>query len=647
VSASARRLRVGVVGGGPGGLWLAIRLLRDVGDGVEVVVYDASDDDSGRGLVLDADFLRRGLSAEPAAFTAALRRAQTWDAVTLMSTDGMRVRSGGHRITGVARSDMLTALRDAASDRGARLRPGRVDPRIVAAEHDLLVGADGAGSATRQVMGEFGTRIDQGRAMYLWMSTPCRLPAGFVLHTDPCGTFVGHTYPFEDGQNSFVVECRPGTLQRAGLDAADRLDVERDLARRFGPVLDGEPLRARTFPWRPFRTVFNDRWSVRRCVLLGDAAHTAHYSIGSGTALAIDDAEVLAASLASGSPVRAALRDFEAERREVVAAAQRDAVGSRLWFEEMDEHRRLAGTRLMFSLRTRRALNSYASLARRDSGFVHEVVRQVAGPTWREDRPLPPPRLLPLRLGPLRLPTRLVIPAGSGPAPPGLRHASPDGWPGPGSRSSAASADAPVAVLVRCSGGTGSDAELPAVTTADCVVLVPTGGCWREVAGQVAQRVRPDAAIGVLVPDQAVIDELARDDWTPGRPWDVVLAPAQPGSSRVERTELAYAAHRLGAPVWLWDTTLDPDEADTLIAAGRIDLCSVIAVDGQAGTGTPSAAATNARPSSVGTEIRTTPGTPRSRPALAVTEPAASRSSISSSSSTGTRRKLASESTGR
>ena len=161
-----------------------------------------------------------------------------------------------------------------------------------------MVGADGAGGAVRQASASaFGTSVASGVTRYLWMRARARLDPGFSFISTEHGAFVAHVYPYSERHSALVVESRPECLASAGLLHADRAAAERILRRVFSDHLELDGLRAVTFPWQSFRTVRNRSWHAGNRVLIGDAAHTAHFSVGSGTRLAIEDAVVLAAEL--------------------------------------------------------------------------------------------------------------------------------------------------------------------------------------------------------------------------------------------------------------------------------------------------------------------------------------------------------------
>lgn len=472
------RRRCVIVGGGPAGLYLAIELARqDAGFTVDVYDDAAASGREGVGIVLDAAFVDGLVQRDPVSGSAVAAASQSWDTVRLRIGDE-QFATGGHRIYGVSRAALVETLRERAASLRVRVREQRAKPSQLAGECAVLVGADGAASAVRGWRAkQHGVSLSDGRTRYLWMRAEARLPAGFCFLNTPHGAYVAHTYPYTDSHSAVVVECRPATLAAAGLIEADRGHVERALERLFADHLGRAPLAAATFPWRAFRTVRTARWHIGHQILIGDAAHTTHFSAGSGTRLAIEDAVTLAAQLASQPHVTQAAARYEAARRPPVTALQADGHGSQLWFEDLDRHLALPPYQLAFALRTRRDVNTFRWLRERDPGFVERVMaivradRRTVGAVALDGVA---PRKLPLRLGTRVLPSRAV-----------------------------------------------SLDSLAAIT---------------------AERA------------------------------NFVVVPAGAAGGRVERTLLAEELrNRDGHTVLLWAPGLPADEADTLIAAGRID----------------------------------------------------------------------------
>ena len=273
-----------IVGGGPAGLALAVELLRRRA-GLDVEVYDEPAPD-GTGIVLEAEFVEMLAERDPDSGTAIRRAAQRWDIVRLR-TDDAELLTGGHVILGIGRKRLLDILRDRAGELGAMVHPRRYDPAEALGPSDLLVGADGAGSAIRQFHADVhGPAIATGGTRYLWMWADIALAPGFWFRRSRWGALITHVYPYEERASAVIVECTPRTLRDAGLDDLDPQQVEDRLTDLFADELGDARLRCSAFPWRPFRTVVNRRWRASNQILVGDAAHTTHFTVGSGTRLA-------------------------------------------------------------------------------------------------------------------------------------------------------------------------------------------------------------------------------------------------------------------------------------------------------------------------------------------------------------------------
>ncbi len=266
---------------------------------------------------------------------------------------------------------------------------------------DLIVGADGASSAVRTALArEFIPMLDRRRCRYIWLGTDLVFEAFkfFIAETEH-GVIQAHAYPYDDRMSTFIVEMHERTWERLGL--GDR-SIDEGVAwseELFADVLDGHRLFANKSRWINFVTVRNRRWCVDNVVLLGDAAHTAHFSIGSGTKLAMEDAVSLAWAFRSfGDDVHAATACYEAERRPIVESTQRAAQASLEWFEGIGRHVDQGHLQFAFNLLTRSRRVTYDNLRMRDPSFVRSV------------HPDPrPPMFTPLRLRGLELRNRVVV----------------------------------------------------------------------------------------------------------------------------------------------------------------------------------------------------------------------------------------------
>lgn len=412
--------RVAVLGGGPGGLYVA-RLLKLAHPRCEVTVHEQGDPETtfGFGVGLAAGTQRRLDAADPDTLRDLAAAGLRHDMTLQVGADRVRVRND--RLIGIARTELLAILARHAEKAGVVLEFGR---RRAAADldADVVVAADGVSSATRET-GPFGSRIEVGRGHYLWCATDHTLSdAVFAPARSEHGVFVTHAYPYSGGRSTFLIETDERTWRRAGFDAtteatpADSSDVTslRFLERIFAEQLRGNPLIGNRTRWTQFRTVHCDRWSDGNTVLLGDAAHTAHFSIGSGTKLAMEDAIALVEALQDEPDTGAAFARYEQVRRPAVERLQELSRRSRLWWESFPSRLDLPAARLMVAYMSRAGnvpLDRFACTA---PDVVGAALEQYAGTPAPAGDPTQWVLERPLVHGDLRFPNRTVDVAGLG-----------------------------------------------------------------------------------------------------------------------------------------------------------------------------------------------------------------------------------------
>ena len=367
-------MRITIIGGGPAGLYFALLMKQqNAAHAVTVIERDGPDDTFGWGIVFSDqtfDYLR---DSDAASFERITAACEKWDNVDIVHR-GERVSVRGNRFSGIARITFLRVLRDRCRELGVdlRFRHPVADLDDLPA-HDLLVGADGANSLVRRAHEQvFQPTVGQGRNKYIWLGTS-RLFHGltltFVEHET--GLFTAHSYKFDRHTSTFIVECSEETWRNALLDRKTEGETCRFLEGVFADHLEGEPLLARKFlKWLNFPLVRNARWHGERIVLLGDALHTAHFSIGSGTKLALEDAIVLARACGEEPTPERALPLFEATRRPRVEQYQQAALDSLRWFEEVEDHIHLEPLPFAVEAMTRSRRVDVEKLRQRDAAFV-------------------------------------------------------------------------------------------------------------------------------------------------------------------------------------------------------------------------------------------------------------------------------------
>jgi anthraniloyl-CoA monooxygenase len=412
-------VRIAVVGGGPGGLYFSI-LMRKIAPDCSVTVFERNraSDAFGFGVVFSDETLTVFEHADPETYAAIGERFARWSDIDIHHR-GAVTRSGGHGFAALGRRELLGILQERAASLGVELRfECEAPPVSELGWADLIVGADGASSAVRTALyREFVPSLDPRRCRYMWLGTDLVFDSfKFFIEETPHGVFQAHAYPYDERMSTFIVETHEQVWRRAGLSElapgplrpgeSDTASVSY-CASLFADALQGHSLVANNSKWINFVTVRNRRWCADNVVLLGDAAHTAHFSIGSGTKLAMEDAVALAwAFRCVGDDVGAATAAYEAERRPIVESTQRAAQASLEWFEGIGRYVDQERSQFAFNLLTRSRRVTYDNLRLRDPGFVHEVRDHFAARGGFSPRP---PMFAPFRLRELELPNRVIV----------------------------------------------------------------------------------------------------------------------------------------------------------------------------------------------------------------------------------------------
>ena len=374
-------MRICIVGGGPAGLYFAILMKRlDPAHKITIFERDAADATFGWGIVFSDQTFGYLEENDGPSCRAIVDRCQTWDNVDVVHRS-QKVTIRGNRFSGIARLAFLNILHRRCRDFGVDIRFGtNLTDRSQLQACDLLVGADGANSLMRRwFQGALDPTIDLRKNKYMWLGTP-RLFHGLTLifHQTDAGTFAAHAYKFNETTSTFIVECSEETWTKAGL--ADKSDHETCafLGGVFADDLEGQPLLTNNFvKWINFPLVRNRRWQHEHVVLLGDALHTAHFSIGSGTKLALEDAIALAQAFAADGRIDVALPAFERARKPVVDQLQDAAQSSLVWFEHMADYMHLPPLPFAYEAMTRSGRIDREKLRQRDPEFVAAYERSV------------------------------------------------------------------------------------------------------------------------------------------------------------------------------------------------------------------------------------------------------------------------------
>jgi anthraniloyl-CoA monooxygenase len=413
-------VKIAIIGGGPGGLYLAA-LMKQLDPAHEITVWErnAPDDTFGFGVVFSDETLGGIENADTVFAEAMARRFARWTDIDIHYR-GESHTVGGQGFAALSRRELLRLLQERCRDLGVTLHFRTLAPEVaeLRASHDLVVGADGVNSAVRTAHADaFGPSLDRRHSKYMWLGTDRVFEAfQFFVKETEWGVMQVHGYPYSDAGSTFIVEMHEDVWRRAGFDAtedtvfapgaSDEQAVAR-LRELFAAELDGHRVFANNSKWLNFTTVRNERWHHGKLVLIGDAAHTAHFSIGSGTKLAMEDALALAACLHEHPDTDSALSAYESERRPVVESTQRAAQASLEWFENIGMYARQEPTQFCFNLLTRSRRITYDSLRTRDAGFADRVDTAFAAAQGLSGRA--PAMFRPFRIGRLELKNRVIV----------------------------------------------------------------------------------------------------------------------------------------------------------------------------------------------------------------------------------------------
>src|SRR5579872_2491221 len=352
--------RIVCLGGGPAGLYAGI-LLRQSLPRARVEIYERNrpDDTFGWGVVFSDQTLDALAQADPRSHAAIVADFHHWDDIEIRFR-GRRFLSGGHGFCGIGRKRLLNLLQQRAREVGAQqFFEHEISDDDGFGDADLIIGADGANSRTRSRHAAlFEPDIDVRRCRYIWLGTTRPFPAfTFAFEETEHGWFQAHAYQFSRELSTVIVETREETWRAHGLESASPARSIEFCEQLFAGLLDGHRLQSnaahlRGSAWLNFQRILCKRWHAGKIVLLGDAAHTAHFSIGSGTKLAMEDAIALTRCVSSGAPLEAALDAYHRERSVEVLRLQSAARNRMQWFEHVARYASLAPEQFAYSLLT-------------------------------------------------------------------------------------------------------------------------------------------------------------------------------------------------------------------------------------------------------------------------------------------------------
>ena len=421
-SSYTRAMRITCIGGGPAGLYFALLMKKDFPHlDIEVLEKNRPDDTFGWGVVFSRETLGTLRDADPQSYAAIEASFSYWDDIET-TVRGVTTVSTGHGFCGLARKQLLAILQQRCVELGVTLRFG-VDVKPDALpQADLIVASDGVHSPIREHFAStFRPNLDWRQCKFTWLGTTRVLKAfTFLFKETPFGLFQVHAYPFtptpmqpSGARSTFIVECREEVWKAAGLDTKTEAESVAFLEGLFADELGGDRLCPNKSIWRTFPTITCEQWVHDNLVLLGDAVHTAHFSIGSGTKLAMEDAIALRDALKAASlEVKPGLAAFVAARKPETIRLQRAAQTSLEWFENAPRYVHQSPLQFTFNLMTRSKRITWDNLRQRDPALVKAVDAEFAvkqGATLNSDGSAPPPLFAPFQLRELKLENRVVV----------------------------------------------------------------------------------------------------------------------------------------------------------------------------------------------------------------------------------------------
>ncbi|MGI9505785.1 MAG: bifunctional salicylyl-CoA 5-hydroxylase/oxidoreductase [Geminicoccaceae bacterium] len=413
-------MRVACLGGGPAGLYFAVSMkLRDPSHEIVVIERNRPDNTFGWGVVLSDETLDNMKRNDPVSAAAIREHFAYWDDIAVHYR-GTKTVSSGHGFCGVGRRQLLLLLQARARDLGVELRFETEidDPENYAESFDLVVASDGLNSNTRKAYAHaFRPDVDSRRCKFVWLGTQQKFDDAFtfIFEETALGWIWAHAYQFDAETATFIVECSEATFERYGFGDMSQQEAIRVCEEIFSAYLGGHRLMSnashiRGSAWLNFPRVLCERWSHKNVVLMGDAAATAHFSIGSGTKLALESAIALADDLHEQPSLAEAFASYEEARRLEVLRLQSAARNSMEWFEEIERYLHLDPVQFNYSLLTRSQRISHENLRLRDSAWLKGAERWFQNEAGADvNLPVRPPMFAPFKLRDMTLKNRIVV----------------------------------------------------------------------------------------------------------------------------------------------------------------------------------------------------------------------------------------------